>query len=144
VSSFGLRTIAAALLGFLSVEATSACSTLTPAGERKRQAERERFLANEADRTVRGTWRYVKEKTGDAEPWRGMGYVEVRRGKKVIKYHLWISDEINCGFPSYPEEGDVGLFYLKRDSDYDGMDKKNAYADDSGFVHFEETRKKAR
>ena len=112
-----------------------ACAALTKEGEEARQENNSQFLRREADRVVRGVWRLDKSTPDDELVL--SGYIEVKKGHKLIRYELIIPQEINCGFPNYDvKNNDFGIFYLKkRKTISNGRSDRVNY--NFSFLHFE-------
>ena len=114
-----------------------ACASLTPQGVRMLERQQARFLAEEADKRVTGTWHLLEEgATEDGDTYRS-GEVEVETRRGLIRYRLTIPEIINCGFPNYyVEDGQRGVFYLRKDEDPEPDDPDDGYIDNFYFVHF--------
>ncbi|UYV14578.1 hypothetical protein [Porphyrobacter sp. ULC335] len=129
-----------ALVATTSLETpVHACATLSPEGLRKFERYKSRFLAEESDKRITGTFHLEWEYLDEQENYQArVGYVEVETRRGVHRYQLFIPDEINCGFPNYDvQDGRRGTFYLKKDEDPDPDDLEDGVIDNFAFVHFE-------
>lgn len=107
-----MRRLAALLaLGVMLVPtAATACGNLTALG-RQREADREaRYL--EGARVVEGRWQLEREGEDDFRA----GSIHLRWGRHETgrSLHAYFGEELNCGFPLFPQDTAVGRFYLRR------------------------------
>ncbi|OBV12187.1 hypothetical protein [Erythrobacter dokdonensis] len=135
-----LLAIATALVANTALETpVYACATLSPEGLREFERYKARYLAEESDKRITGTF-YLEEETYDEEDnrWWRVGYVDVETRTGTRRYRFYLRDVINCGFPYYyVQDGERGTFYLKKDEDPDPDDLEDGVIDDFAFVHFE-------
>ena len=132
------------MLAALSVPAeTVACSMLTKEGAKELRKTQERYLREESDKVIRGTW-HVYQPANDTELEGGtLGHIEVTKGRKTVLYRVFVAGEINCGFPNYSvEDGAYGLFYLKKNDDPEAEDDADGFVDNFGYVHFKPLKRK--
>lgn len=107
--------------------AASACGNLNAYG-RQLQAERqERYL--DGTREIDGRWQLEDQR----EDGYRAGSIHLRRGGHETgrTFHAYFGDELNCGFPIFPQDAEAGHFYLRRNG-----------SDSWRIIHFEsdETR----
>ncbi len=116
-----------------------ACPSLTPEGLAQFQRYKTRYLAEESDKRITGTFHLegeVVEEEWDSQA--RIGYVDVTTRRGMRRYRIYLRDVINCGFPNYyVQDGERGIFYLKRDEDPDPDDLEDGVIDNFSFVHFE-------
>lgn len=135
-----LLAFATALVASTALEIpVHACATLSPEGLREFERYKTRFLAEESDKRITGTFHVEREYVDEEEDYRVLvGYVEVKTRKGERRYRFFLPDIINCGFPNYhPQDGQRGTFYLKKDENPDPDDLEDGVIDDFALVHFE-------
>jgi len=100
----------------LAPSATAACGNLNAYGRRIQAAREARFL--QGARIVEGRWR--SETDDDNNDGYRSGTILLMRGGHDTGRSIDASghDEINCGFPLFPHDGDVGRFYLRREGGF--------------------------
>lgn len=107
-----MRRLAASLfLGTVLVPtAASACGNLSAYGRQLQEEQRDRYL--DGAREVDGRWQLETE----GENGFRAGFIHLRRGRnesgRVVR--AYFGEELNCGFPIFPDEAAVGHFYLRR------------------------------
>jgi hypothetical protein len=133
-----------ALLAALAVPTNSlACSTLTKEGARKQRTTQERYLREESDKIIRGTWHPYQPENDPENDYATRGHIEVTNRGKTVRYRVSMHGEINCGFPNYyVDDGAYGYFYLKKDENPDAEDGDDGFVDNFGYVHFKPSKRK--
>ncbi len=135
-----LLAFATALVASTALETpVHACATLSPDGLREFERYKARYLAEERDEKITGTFHFEREYVDEeGDYWGRVGHVVVKTRKGERRYRFFLRDVINCGFPSYyVQDGDRGTFYLKKDEDPDPDDLEDGVIDNFSFVHFE-------
>ena len=113
-----------------------ACSSLTPEGEAKRERWEGAYLRKESDKRIRGVFYASPKERLEANDYYLIGFVEVREHGKINLYRIEVDSEINCGFPYYYlQDGDAGLFYLKKIDEPDPDDLRDGYIDNFRYIH---------
>lgn len=98
----------------LAPSVTAACGNLSASGRRMEVAREARFV--HGARIVEGRWRGETDRDENDDGYRS-GTILLMRGGRDIGRTIDASghDEINCGFPHFPHDGEVGRFYLRRE-----------------------------
>ncbi|WP_395614071.1 hypothetical protein [Allosphingosinicella sp.] len=108
-----MRRLAASLfLGTVLVPtAASACGNLSTYGRQLQEEQRGRYL--DGAREVDGRWQLETQ----SESGFRSGSIHLRRGSRETgrTVDAYFGDELNCGFPIFPEDTAIGHFYLRRD-----------------------------
>jgi hypothetical protein len=96
---------------------TAACGNLNAYG-RRIQAAREAQVLRGA-RIVEGRWRGETDGEDNDYGYRS-GTIALMRGGRETRRNIEAAgrDEINCGFPLFPHDGEMGRFYLRREHGY--------------------------
>ncbi|WP_156313624.1 hypothetical protein [Erythrobacter sp. SG61-1L] len=93
----------------LGASPAQACGYYGPEHEKRERKEQKRYLEY-TDRVVDGVWREAER---DKESNIVSGAILIEGKGKTEKISLTFFPEINCGFPSFPQNGDKGTFYLR-------------------------------
>jgi hypothetical protein len=113
------------------VTQAQACSTLRPEPAAELRAKRLAFLHRYSDEIVFGRW--TETDRIEAE------YIIIRKGfvtqsfeGRDRRFQISFSEEINCGFPAHPKNGDKGIFFLRAESPHHEDDEV-----EYDIMHFE-------
>ena len=117
----------------------SACGVYDRATEQRIADDQKHYLSY-ADLRLVGTWKVLPLPTGASDLVVVSGTVPPDRKQDNSPVQVSFVQEINCGFPAFPEDGQHGTFYLRAV----GISPGDYLADDVSYdlLHFKKDRKR--